>query len=98
MIFSVVIPTYNRMRFLPSALKSVWYQTYQDFEVIVIDDGSTDETQIYLSSIGSKVRYIRQTNHGPGAARNIGVQAAIGDYIAFLDSDDLWFPWTLDVF
>src|SRR5262249_534017 len=98
MLFSIVIPTYNRMRFLPSALKSVWRQKFQDFEVIVVDDGSTDETPIYLSSLDRKVRYIRQANRGPGAARNVGTQAATGDYVAFLDSDDLWFPWTLDVF
>src|SRR5438876_12128731 len=69
-----------------------------DYEVIVVNDGSNDGTQAYLRGLGEKVRVIRQANCGPGAARNIGVREARGDYVALLDSDDLWFPWTLDVF
>lgn len=98
MLFSVVVPTYNRVRLLSGALKSVWRQQFKDYEIIVIDDGSTDDTQAHLQKFGNKIRYIRQANRGPGAARNVGAQEATGDYVAFLDSDDLWFPWTLDVF
>jgi hypothetical protein len=98
MHFSVVIPTYNRGHLLPRTLESVWRQRFRDYEIVVVDDGSNDGTHEYLQEFGNKVRFIRQANMGPGAARNIGVQEARGDYIALLDSDDLWFPWTLDVF
>src|SRR6266849_1500345 len=98
MQFSIVIPTYNRAQLLAHALESVWRQRFRDYEVIVVDDGSNDETQAYLHGLNNKVRVIRQENRGPGAARNIGAHQAHGDYVAFLDSDDLWFPWTLDVF
>ena len=98
MHFSVVIPTYNRAPLLARTLEFVWRQHFRDYEVIVVDDGSSDGTQAYLQNIGNKVRYIRQANRGPGAARNIGIQHARGDYVALLDSDDLWFPWTLDAF
>jgi glycosyltransferase involved in cell wall biosynthesis len=96
--FSVVIPTYNRLGFLKDALDSVWKQTFTDYEVIVVDDGSTDGTKDYLQGLGNKVRFVCQANRGPGAARNAGVRAARGEYVAFLDSDDLWFPWTLSSF
>jgi GT2 family glycosyltransferase len=98
MLFSIVIPTYNRVDVLSRALESVWGQRFTDYEVVVVDDGSTDGTQAYLRGLGNKVRIIRQPNRGPGAARNIGVLEAKGDYVALLDSDDLWFPWTLNVF
>jgi glycosyltransferase involved in cell wall biosynthesis len=98
MLFSVVIPTYNRAHVLGRTLESVWRQRFTDYEVVVVDDGSTDGTQAYLRGLGSKVRAIRQANGGPGVARNTGVREAKGAYVALLDSDDLWFPWTLDVF
>jgi GT2 family glycosyltransferase len=97
MLFSVVIPTYNRLKYLPETLASVRAQRFSDFETIVVDDGSTDGTRDYLATLGSGVRVVLQNNLGPGAARNAGVAAARGQYIAFLDSDDLWFPWTLEV-
>jgi glycosyltransferase involved in cell wall biosynthesis len=96
--FSVIVPTYNRLDFLKQALSSIWAQTFRDYEVVVVDDGSNDGTQQYLQELGNKVWAIRQANSGPGAARNIGVREARGDYVAFLDSDDLWFPWTLEIF
>jgi glycosyltransferase involved in cell wall biosynthesis len=96
--FSVVIPTYNRVEFLKRALSSVWTQRCTDYEVIVVDDGSNDGTWEYLRGLAGKVRVLRQSNAGPGAARNAGAKAARGDYLSFLDSDDLWFPWTLDAF
>jgi glycosyltransferase involved in cell wall biosynthesis len=98
MLFSVVIPTFNRAHLLAGTLVSVWRQRFTDYEVVIVDDGSTDGTQAYLQGLGNKVRVIRQVNNGPGAARNIGVREAKGDYIALLDSDDLWFPWTLAAF
>ncbi|NVJ05898.1 glycosyltransferase family 2 protein [Myxococcus sp. AM001] len=93
--FSVIIPTYNRARLLEAALASVFAQEERDFEVLVVDDGSTDDTLETLARHGERVRVLRQRNAGPGAARNLGIQEARGTYVAFLDSDDLWFPWTL---
>jgi GT2 family glycosyltransferase len=137
--FSVIIPTYNRLPYLIEALESVRQQSFTDYEVIIVDDGSTDDTAQVVermaedglaveqqkagaeevddseysgirnqfssisktSSVFSVVkpsfRIIRQENAGPGAARNLGARNAKGEYLAFLDSDDLWFPWTLEV-
>jgi hypothetical protein len=96
-LFSVVIPTYNRRALLENALQSVWNQTFTDYEVIVVDDGSTDGTREYLTSLAG-VTVLTQENRGPGAARNLAIRQAEGRYIAFLDSDDLWFPWTLRLY
>jgi GT2 family glycosyltransferase len=98
MLFSVVIPTYNRVHLLARTLDSVWRQRFTDFEVVVVDDGSNDGTREYLRSFGGRIRIMQQANGGPGAARNAGVRAASGKYVALLDSDDLWFPWTLNIF
>lgn len=95
MLFSVVIPTYNRLPLLKEALESLWRQTFTDYEVIVVDDGSTDGTGDFARSLGARLKLLEQANRGPGAARNLAVEHAKGDYVAFLDSDDLWFPWTL---
>lgn len=91
---SVIIPTYNRAHFVGDAIKSVLNQDVVDcfIEIIVVDDGSTDNTRQVVSSFGKKVKYIFQDNKGPGAARNRGIDEASGDWIAFLDSDDLWLP------
>jgi glycosyltransferase involved in cell wall biosynthesis len=96
--FSVIIPTYNRAVLLTEALASVFAQEYRDFEVIVVDDGSTDDSESVVRKFGASVRLLRQQNRGPGAARNLGIAEARGMYVAFLDSDDLWFPWTLATF
>jgi glycosyltransferase involved in cell wall biosynthesis len=96
--FTVVIPTFNRAEFLKSALDSIWAQNCKDYEVVVVDDGSTDGTWAYLQTLKDKVKSLRQQNKGPGAARNAGAGIAIGRYIAFLDSDDCWFPWTLSTY
>ncbi|MFL5350712.1 MAG: glycosyltransferase family 2 protein [Hyalangium sp.] len=93
--FSIVIPTYNRARLLEETLESVFAQESTDYEVLVVDDGSTDDTQAVLARYGERVRGLRQTNQGQGAARNLGIQQATGEYVVFLDSDDLWFPWAL---
>ena len=91
-LFSVVIPTYNRAKFIGRAIRSVLDQTCDDYEIIVVDDGSTDATPRIVRSFGPQVRYIRQRNRGPSEARNAGIRAARGQYIAFLDSDDRFLP------
>ena len=96
--FSVIVPTYNRRRIIAQTLQSVWNQSYRDFELIVVDDGSSDGTLEYLVSLPTRIKVVRQENLGPGAARNLGAAQASGDYLAFLDSDDIWFPWALATF
>jgi cellulose synthase/poly-beta-1,6-N-acetylglucosamine synthase-like glycosyltransferase len=96
--FSVIIPTHNRLTLLRHTLESVLTQQFLDYEVIVVDDGSTDGTVEYLCSLGDRIQVIAQTNRGAGSARNAGAAEAKGTYLAFLDSDDLWFPWTLKVY
>ena len=93
-LVSVILPTYNRAATLDRAVRSVLLQSYQNLELIVIDDGSTDETSSYVSTIQDKrLRYLRQErNQGVAAARNAGMAAANGQLIAFLDSDDAWMP------
>lgn len=87
---SVIIPTYNRAHILREAIGSVLSQSYNDLELIVVDDGSTDETKVIVSSYVPKLAYIYQERQGVSAARNRGIECAQGDYISFLDSDDLW--------
>jgi glycosyltransferase involved in cell wall biosynthesis len=94
-IFSVIIPVYNRPVFVQNAIASVARQSVQNFELIVVDDGSTDETPAVLSAYADRAQILTQPNKGPGAARNLGAKSARGDFLAFLDSDDLWLPWTL---
>jgi len=93
---SVVIPTYNRASFLKEAIDSVLSQTCRDFELIVVDDGSTDDTPALLLSYGKKIKVIKKANKGPSAARNRGIKAAKGEWLAFLDSDDSWKPDKLE--
>jgi glycosyltransferase involved in cell wall biosynthesis len=93
--FSVIIPTYNRLNFLTNAIDSIRGQNYDGYEIIVVDDGSTDGTSDYLVSVSKEVKWLRQENKGPAAARNLGTAKATGAYIAFLDSDDVWLPWVL---
>lgn len=97
-LVSVVIPTYNRIHTLPASVDSVLNQTYENLELIIMDDGSTDGTQEYVESITDKrVRYRRaDKNMGPSAARNMGAELARGEYLAFQDSDDAWEPDKLD--
>ena len=96
---SVVIPAYNRATTIARALNSVLAQTFQDLEVIVVDDGSTDHTSEVIQQIGdARVEIIRHTrNQGAAEARNTGMKAAGGKYIAWLDSDDEWLPDKLQV-
>ncbi len=93
---SIVIPTFNRSHYLKMAIQSVLNQTYQDFEIVVVDDGSTDDTQKVASSFGDKVLYFYQSNQGSPIARNMGLKLAKGKYLALLDSDDLFLPDRLE--
>jgi hypothetical protein len=90
---SVIIPTYNRSALLAQAVRSVLAQTYDDFEIVVVDDGSTDDTRSVIESFGDpRIVYVWQENQQRCAARNNGISQARGRYVGFLDSDDVWFP------
>ncbi len=93
---SVVIPTYNRARYLVEAIESVLTQTLADREVIVVDDGSTDDTPAVIAPYLDRVRFLRQENRGLAAARNAGIREARGEFVAFLDSDDRFDPRMLE--
>lgn len=97
-IVSVVIPTYNRAGYLREALDSVAAQTFQDLEVVVVDDGSDEDIASSVSGHAARPRLIRQARQGPAAARNRGIFESRGEFIAFLDSDDHWLPNKLAVF
>lgn len=92
---SIIIPVYNGERFIQGAIESVLCQTVQDFELIVVDDGSTDRSKEIVLKIPAPVIYVHQQNAGTAAARNRGVLATQGEYIAFLDQDDQWYPGKL---
>lgn len=94
---SVIIPTYNCASFINEAIESIINQSYQDLEVIVIDDGSNDDTDKVLKPYMNRIKYIYQENKGVAIARNVGIRAAKGEYIAFLDSDDIWYPEKLKI-
>lgn len=96
-LVSVIIPTYNMATFIGQAISSVLSQSFVDLEVIVVDDGSTDETAHVVSGFGDRVSYIHQPNKGGNSARNRGVAVAQGHYIAFLDADDAWLPKKLEL-
>jgi glycosyltransferase involved in cell wall biosynthesis len=91
-LVSVIIPTYNRGWTIKEAVESVFAQDTEDYELLVVDDGSTDNTADILRSYGSDIKVIRQSNKGVSAARNAGIAASSGQLLAFLDSDDLWLP------
>lgn len=91
-MFSVIIPTFNRATLVGQAIRSVLKQQFDDVEIIVVDDGSTDETPQVVAKVGAPVLYVRQENRGAAAARNHGIALAKGQYVAFLDSDDLFLP------
>jgi glycosyltransferase involved in cell wall biosynthesis len=94
---TALIPTYNSEQYIRETVDSVLAQTYPVHEVIVVDDGSTDRTQEVLASYGDRIRYVRQANAGPPVARNTGLAHATGNWIALLDSDDLWVPEKLEL-
>ena len=97
---SIILPTYNRAYIIEKAIQSVLNQTYQDFELIIVDDGSTDNTEEIIKKLQEKdkrIRYIKlETNKGAAAARNEGIKIAHGKYITFQDSDDEWLPEKLE--
>ncbi len=95
---SVIIPTYNRGHFLKEAINSVLHQTYSEFELIIVDDGSQDDTPKVVKSFKDRrIRYIYCPHQGVSHARNVGIKNAQGEFIAFLDSDDLWLPKKLEI-
>lgn len=98
-LVSVVIPAYNMARFLPQAVQSVLDQTYRNFEIHVIDDGSTDDTAKVMEAFANnpQVHYHYQTNRGESGARNTGLRVSKGEFVAFCDADDLWEPNKLEV-
>lgn len=89
---SVIIPTFEYGSFIAEAINSVLAQTYPAAETLIVDDGSTDDTEAVVSEFGDRVKYIKQENAGVSAARNTGVDNSTGEYIAFLDADDIWKP------
>jgi glycosyltransferase involved in cell wall biosynthesis len=91
-LISCIVPVYNGGRYLGEALDSILAQTYRPLKVIVADDGSTDGTPEVAAAYGDRITYLRQSNQGYAAAKNLGLSAAEGDFIAFLDDDDVWHP------
>ena len=87
---SIIIPTYNQSQYLEEAIESALNQTYKNIEIIIVDDGSTDNTPEVIKSFDNKIIYIQQKNKGASSARNTGIKKANGEYIAFLDADDMW--------
>lgn len=94
---SVVIPAYNRAARLPAAIDSALRQGVADIEIVVVDDGSQDDTRAVVAKYGDRVRYVHQANAGVGAARNTGIRHATGTFVAFLDSDDRWLDYKLSM-
>ena len=92
-----MIPVFNGERFIGDAIRSALGQTFRDFEIIVVDDGSIDQTEKIVRQFSDRVAYHRQENRGAAAARNLGVMCASGEWIAFLDADDIWYPQKLAV-
>ena len=93
---SVIVPTFNCARYLSRALDSALAQTFRDYEILVVDDGSTDETRELVDRYGGKVRYFYQANGGLSSARNLALSKASGEFIAYLDADDMWYPQKLE--
>src|SRR5690606_15916458 len=94
---SVVVPTYRHAGLVLETLDSVFAQSHEDVELIVVNDGSPDDTHEVLQPLvqAGRIRYVQQENSGQGAARNRGLAMATGEFVAFLDDDDLWYPHTL---
>src|SRR6187402_5348 len=98
LFFSIIVPTYNRSGFIKDTIYSLVGQTFKNFEVIVVDDGSTDNTAEIIKELqltDERIKYFYKTNGERGAARNYGIKKAQGGYITFLDSDDIAYPFAL---
>lgn len=96
---SIIVPSYNRAEFIPATLDSILAQTFKDFELIFVDDGSTDDTEVILARYANhdeRIRYIKQSNSERAVARSNGMKHAQGEYIALVDSDDIWYPQKLE--
>ena len=95
----VIIPSFNAAKYLPAALESVFSQTFDDWRILLVDDGSTDNTAEvvapFLDRFGPRIKYIKQNNRGLPAARNAAIQASTAEFLALLDADDLWLPCRL---
>jgi len=96
-LVSVIIPTYNRAHIVTDAINSVLAQTFNSFQLIIVDDGSTDNTRNVLPPYQGKIEYCYKANGGVSSARNVGLRMAKGKYVAFLDSDDIWHPERLEI-
>lgn len=94
----MIIPTYNRAPLIHEVIESVCRQAFSDYEIIVVDDGSTDGTEGALALFGDRIKVIKKRNEGSSEAKNSGAHAAKGEYLAFLDDDDVFFPWTLETY
>lgn len=97
MLVSVIIPAFNAEKYILDAINSILSQTYQNYEIIVVNDGSTDNTEQIIKPYLNRIIYLYQDNKGVAAARNTGIKASKGEYIAFLDSDDVWSPEKLSI-
>lgn len=95
-LVSVIIPFFNRVDWLTEALESVLAQTYSPVEIIVVNDGSDENMNIFLKQYSNRIKYYEKKNQGPASARNYGIEIANGEFIAFLDSDDIWMPRKLE--
>lgn len=95
-LVSIIIITYNDRKYVGEAIESALAQTYKDYEIIVVDDGSSDNTSEVLAEFGDQVTVIYQENRGLSAARNTGIRASKGEYVAFIDADNVWMPAMLE--
>src|SRR5690606_6564927 len=93
----VIIPFYNNVQWLESAVKSVLSQTFKNYEIIIVNDGSIENLNSFIDNYCNMIKYFETENKGPGHARNFGIKKAQGEYIAFLDSDDLWLCNKLEI-
>ena len=94
--YSIIMAVYNQADYVREALDSLFAQTFQDFEIIVCDDGSTDETPCIIREYGDRVKLLSVNHRGPAGARNFAIAAAKGEFISCMDSDNVWMPWTLE--
>src|SRR5271157_4444878 len=95
-LVSVIMPLYNKRPYVERSIESISSQTYSNWELIIVDDGSTDGSADVVPRDDRRIKLLRQANSGPGAARNRGTEMASGDYLAFIDADDCYYPFKLE--